>query len=925
MAAQAARGRMRSRRPTKVLPMQQSPLLVLWLLLLLVVQVSLSSSAARVAAAAASNVAGGGGGSISSASSSSSSSSSTSRRSVSYDGRSILIAGERQLMLSGSIHYARLPPADWDRALKLAKGMGLNTVQTLVMWNHHQPKAGAPPDWTGGRDLARFVRLAQANDLFVVVRIGPYICGEWYYGGIPLWMRDAGAECFRCSDPVWKQHMARFVGEVMGQLRPLLLPAGGPVVMLQIENEYRGADLAYLRWAVDLARNMTTAVPWNLCHDLKSCTTVNNGTSKVLCTINDVWEDVHTPYTQPSPGWLAALRKGNPTQPAIWTEDQAWMDSWGQGQLWRDAGEELYGMARWFAYGGSWHNFYMLAGGNNYGLTAAQNITTAYAPDAPIDNLLLRAPKYAAFAAFLTVLMEPAVRTQLLESQVPPPLQFPAVPGPPPSDPAFPAGAEYHEYGAFKFKAFPAPLDFCCFLCCGRVVSVSVTHLCHKWNTGSLAFLSNYAGQRGDYTNGSNSSRAVAYRGRSFWINNHTVVLVNVTTGAVLFNTSDPLAPQVGLSDAAAITARRVQFGRLEVARVAVGDLARSRRRAPSTTAAASPVEFFAELLGGGARKTHGQRPAEQLGVTENDSDYLWYSTTVMLATSTLVALTAEVGAGTVLYAFIDGRPIPVRDHRSSAIVAAHHSMSMDPATVVAKGVTLKNVSLHILSCAMGMPNVNPSPSDAKGITGSVKLIVNNSSAGQHMTDITDSGGTGWTMASPLVGEAREIFTAAGTDSVPWRPLPPPNALGYLSGDAAVAATWFRFWLDRPELPLSMTHPSEPITSNPSQASFALDLSVMGKGIAYINGFNLGRYWLAPSTSCTDGERAPPLFPGPLVYFRYKACGKPTQHLYHVPTHLLQPKRNLVTLFEETSTVRAVARRVDDVALVLLHDHPHIN
>ena len=88
-------------------------------------------------------------------------------------------------------------------------------------------------------------------------------------------------------------------------------------------------------------------------------------------------------------------------------------------------------------------------------------------------------------------------------------------------------------------------------------------------------------------------------------------------------------------------------------------------------------------------------------------------------------------------------------------------------------------------------------------------------------------------------------------------------------------------------------------------------------------GFNIGRYWLEPSSGCSDGACAPPDFPGPLCYFRYKGCGRPTQHLYHVPTELLKERHNLVVLFEENSNVQA--RRVEDVSLVVLHEHPPIN
>jgi hypothetical protein len=213
-----------------------------------------------------------------------------------------MVDHKRLLILSGSVHYARVLPSDWARVLQLARGMGLNTIQTYVFWSFHERERGEL-DWSSDRrNLTAFIKLAQETGLYVTLRIGPYACGEYTYGGIPTWMRDTNAKCFRCSDPVWQHEMATFVGAVVEQVKPLLLPNGGPVLMLQVENEYRGTDLQYLNWAVDMARNTTTAVPWILCHDLKSCTAVNNGGDKVLCTINDVWMDTPEFDTFPSPG-----------------------------------------------------------------------------------------------------------------------------------------------------------------------------------------------------------------------------------------------------------------------------------------------------------------------------------------------------------------------------------------------------------------------------------------------------------------------------------------------------------------------------------------------------------------------------------------------------------------------------------------------
>eukprot|EP01059_Diplonema_ambulator_P003801 TRINITY_DN1349_c2_g1_i9.p2 TRINITY_DN1349_c2_g1~~TRINITY_DN1349_c2_g1_i9.p2 ORF type:complete len:378 (+),score=88.61 TRINITY_DN1349_c2_g1_i9:2729-3862(+) len=329
-------------------------------------------------------------------------------KNFSYDGRSVLIDGERVLMLSGAVHYSRVMPEDWEKVIVMAKDMGLNTIQTYVMWNFHEESEG-DWSWEGRRDLRTFLSLIQQHGMYATVRIGPYVCAEYYYGGIPLWMRSK-AECYRCSDEGWKTNMAKVLATVVDHISDMFVTKTGPVVMLQVENEYTGSDMAYLEWAGDTARNITTEIPWNLCHDLTQCTEINheNGSysEKVICTINGFWMDEYTtdPH-QPSPKWIADNINGNPGVPMVWTEDQGWFDQWGSAKKVRVSSDQLYGMARWFAYGGAWHNFYMLTGGNNYGYQSGGIVTTAYAPDTVINNLLMKhEPRYSCFTAFFAVM-----------------------------------------------------------------------------------------------------------------------------------------------------------------------------------------------------------------------------------------------------------------------------------------------------------------------------------------------------------------------------------------------------------------------------------------------------------------------------------------------------------------------------------------
>ena len=247
---------------------------------------------------------------------------------VTYDARSFKLDGQRELLLSGSIHYQRVHPTDWPRVLALAAEAHFNTIQTYVAWDEHEAARGNV-SFSGSNDIAAFVALAGALGLRVVVRIGPYICGEHFNGGIPLWMRaneGSNATCFRCSDPAWESFSTHVLTAVVDELRGkgLLWPQGGPVIMLQVENEYGGKDIAYLKSAVAAARNITTAVPWILCHDEGLCSEVNadggGALGNAVCTINGFWEDgSNEGDSQPSPAFVASQRKNNPNQPLSWT------------------------------------------------------------------------------------------------------------------------------------------------------------------------------------------------------------------------------------------------------------------------------------------------------------------------------------------------------------------------------------------------------------------------------------------------------------------------------------------------------------------------------------------------------------------------------------------------------------------------------
>lgn len=158
-----------------------------------------------------------------------------------------LLDGKPLQMISGELHYPRIPREAWRSRLKMAKAMGLNTIGTYVFWNVHEPQPGKY-DFTGNNDVAAFVRMAQEEGLWVILRPSPYVCAEWEFGGYPYWLQNVPGLKVRSQEPQYVAAYRRYIQAVGQQLAPLQINHGGPVLMVQIENEYGsyGADKQYL-------------------------------------------------------------------------------------------------------------------------------------------------------------------------------------------------------------------------------------------------------------------------------------------------------------------------------------------------------------------------------------------------------------------------------------------------------------------------------------------------------------------------------------------------------------------------------------------------------------------------------------------------------------------------------------------------------
>ena len=138
------------------------------------------------------------------------------------------------------MHYPRIPRAYWRERLRMAKAMGLNSITAYVFWNFHEPAEGTY-DFSGNHDVAEFVREAQQEGLYVILRPGPYVCAEWELGGYPAWMlKDHGT--LRSSDPKHIAAVRTWLQRLGKELAPLQAASGGPIIAVQVENEYGSFD-----------------------------------------------------------------------------------------------------------------------------------------------------------------------------------------------------------------------------------------------------------------------------------------------------------------------------------------------------------------------------------------------------------------------------------------------------------------------------------------------------------------------------------------------------------------------------------------------------------------------------------------------------------------------------------------------------------
>ena len=186
---------------------------------------------------------------------------------VTYDNRSLFVAGQRTLFASAGIHYPRFTPGQWDDVILKAKNDGYNMIQTYVFVNAHQPKASVYP-WImeGPSNLHLFLQKVAAAGLFVNFRIGPYVCAEWSWGGYPYDLAQTPGLVSRSHSPAWESWMSTVLLNVTREFRAYFADRGGPIVLAQVENELHTNQQDYVDFCGQLAEETGTKIPWEMCN-----------------------------------------------------------------------------------------------------------------------------------------------------------------------------------------------------------------------------------------------------------------------------------------------------------------------------------------------------------------------------------------------------------------------------------------------------------------------------------------------------------------------------------------------------------------------------------------------------------------------------------------------------------------------------------
>lgn len=684
--------------------------------------------------------------------------------SVSYNSHALLIDNKPELIISGAVHYPRATPEMWPAILRESKKAGLNTIETYVFWNLHEHQRGHY-DFTGRLDLPRFLDLCHQLNLHVILRIGPYICAETNFGGLPPWLLDVKGLVARTNNEPFKHHMLEWCKVLMAKVGDYQATRGGPIILAQLENEYNNVAARYgqdgkdyVEWCASLAPILGLTVPMIMCE---------GQAQGVISTLN---------------GFIVAKavarhRQHHPDQPALWTENwPGWYDTFGYRHHTRDRREIAYNVMRFIAVGGTGVNYYMWFGGTNFAREAMYLQTTSYDFDAPLDEYGLPTTKSGHLGRLHHALM--ANKAFLLSGKAP------------------------------KVHVLAPPIE-------GQ----------------SLPQLAVYTFQRG------RESLLLAV--------NSQKTPADVTAGGKVLHLepqSAQLLKQVG-------GRARVLFSSHEKPAHLI---LRDWKKLPLHL---TWQEFTEPLTRPGLPGTTLDRPVSMLPHTHDLTDYAFYNAELTSSQARTVKLTLPMvrDFSTVFVNSLRVGSQPARLLENNPGAHWTHTYLVP----LQKGTN----ALQILVSAMGLIKGDwmidaPMTEEKKGLIGHILID-------GKPVKLT------WQLSAGLMGEYLRCFQELPGQLLPWRRLSPR---------AGAPLRWFRTTFG-------------PLSS--AALGYAIHPGSLYKGMFYLNGHHLGRYWQLPALETKEAGDENVLIPGSPV-------GTPVQCYYHLPKELLQ-KANTLVVFEETT------------------------
>jgi len=314
-----------------------------------------------------------------------------------------LLDGKPLQLISGEMHPARIPHEYWRHRIQMAKAMGCNAIAAYVFWNYQETKQGVFDFKTGNYNIAEFIRICKEEGMWVLLRPGPYVCAEWDFGGLPAYLLKIPDIKLRCSDPRYMNAVTSYVTRLSTEVKPLLCTNGGPILMVQVENEYGsyGNDKQYLEDLRRLWIKNGMNVPFYTADGPTAFMLEAGNIDGAAIGLDSGGNDAD----------FDQAKKRNPNVPSFSSETYpGWLTHWGE-QWARPDTTSLLKEVKYLLDHKKSFNLYVIHGGTNFGFTAGANAfsptqyqpdLTSYDYDAPISEQGNATPKYYALKRLIS-------------------------------------------------------------------------------------------------------------------------------------------------------------------------------------------------------------------------------------------------------------------------------------------------------------------------------------------------------------------------------------------------------------------------------------------------------------------------------------------------------------------------------------------